>query len=211
MILQPTVFVCTNEECQVGNYKNDQKASSGIDPSAEGIIEIPSTHEGLPVTSIDSWTFAFMSKITEIIINAKLVTIKARAFTDCYSLRHINIPETVQTFETASLMFYNTTRTQYGLSDGKVIILFEGRSQLTKLCEEIFGFKETVIIVFQQTPLHRRIYDCLDTVFKLANPIIFSPSPISLCGVPSKCSCKTYQFQFYISIRILSYLSIFLN
>jgi BspA type Leucine rich repeat region (6 copies)/Collagen triple helix repeat (20 copies) len=63
-----------------------------------GYLVIPSTINGLSVTSIDQTAFYCCSYLTNIVIPNTVTTIGSQAFYDCYSLESISIPDSILTF-----------------------------------------------------------------------------------------------------------------
>ena len=63
--------------------------------SASGSLEIPSTYNGLPVTTIGYFTFTNHSGLTKITIPNSVTTIERLAFANIYNLRSIAIPGSV--------------------------------------------------------------------------------------------------------------------
>lgn len=70
---------------------------TGCDTVTTGIVNIPATIEGKPVTSIGDDAFANCDQITGVTIPDSVTTIGARVFWHCYELRQIVIPEGVTT------------------------------------------------------------------------------------------------------------------
>ena len=56
-------------------------------------LTVPETVDGIPVTSLGSWCFAYTSRITTVILPDTLETIEASAFINCTALRGIYLPE----------------------------------------------------------------------------------------------------------------------
>ena len=82
---------------------NDEETAYSVtdmDTSAAGSVTIPSTYNGLPVTSIGSSAFSDCSDLTEITIPEGVTSIGNRAFYECSSLTEITIPEGVTSIST---------------------------------------------------------------------------------------------------------------
>ena len=62
----------------------------------EGVVEIPATHEGLPVTAIGREAFTGKSKITEVIIPDSVKTIGNEAFASCNKLLKVSLGNGVE-------------------------------------------------------------------------------------------------------------------
>ena len=62
---------------------------SGIDRSSNGSINIPSEHNGLPVTSIGGYAFSGSGDITSVVIPQSITFIGDGAFRDCSQLAYI--------------------------------------------------------------------------------------------------------------------------
>lgn len=65
------------------------------DPSASGILDIPNTYNGKPVTSIGQYAFQGCSSLTDISIPNSVASIDDYAFYACSSLSNITIPNSV--------------------------------------------------------------------------------------------------------------------
>ena len=63
--------------------------------TASGSLDIPSTYNGLPVTSIGDFAFQFCSSLTSVTIPNSVTSIGNYAFESCSSLTSITIPDSV--------------------------------------------------------------------------------------------------------------------
>ena len=64
---------------------------------ASGALTIPATIEGLPVIKIEGVAFSLCYKLTHVTIPDSVTSIGSSAFSDCYSLKSITIPNSVTT------------------------------------------------------------------------------------------------------------------
>ena len=67
---------------------------TGYSGSPEEVV-IPSTYEGLPVTSIGNNAFAYCDGLKSVVIPDSVTRIGASAFYNCYSLTSVVIPDSV--------------------------------------------------------------------------------------------------------------------
>ena len=79
---------------------------SACNESAKGELLIPSTYNGLPVTSIGSSAFYYCEILTSVTIPDSVTSIGERAFVGCTSLTSITIPDSVISIGNSA--FYNT-------------------------------------------------------------------------------------------------------
>ena len=103
--------------------------------SATGVLEIPSTIEGYPVTTIGSYAFGGCSGLTEIIIPSGVTSINTYAFGECSGLTSITIPSTVTSIG-ASAFYGCSSLKEINLPSGIASIgasAFYGCSSLTSL------------------------------------------------------------------------------
>jgi len=63
--------------------------------TASGSLDIPSTYNGLPVTSIGDFAFQFCSSLTSVTIPNSVTSIGNYAFESCSSLTSVTIPDSV--------------------------------------------------------------------------------------------------------------------
>ncbi|NLB60850.1 MAG: leucine-rich repeat protein, partial [Clostridiales bacterium] len=70
--------------------------------NAEGVITIPNTVQGYPVTAIASSAFSGCSAITEVMIPDSIKTIGASAFAACVGLKSIQIPKSVTSIDSSA-------------------------------------------------------------------------------------------------------------
>ena len=84
---------------------NTEYSVSSCDPSASGILDIPNTYNGKPVTSIGQYAFQGCSSLTSISIPNSVASIGDYAFYACTSLSNITIPSSVTSMGAG--VFYN--------------------------------------------------------------------------------------------------------
>ena len=200
--IYPTHYTCTDTECSVGTGI-ETSAANAIDVNSIGIVVIPEFHDNLPVTSVGKFAFRLARNILEVKIEAKIKTIGERSFSDMSGLRIINIPETVTKIDKCGLQFSTE-----GLSNGTSLIIFEGKSSLESIGEEVFGFRTKVIIKYTKT----KSPSCASNAFSRVKTVeIYSPNIFLFCGkYKTKLSVmKTCNKAKNISMNIMSF-SIFI-
>ena len=105
-----------------------------MDTSAAGSVTIPSTYNGLPVTSIDSSAFAYCNSLVEITILEGVTSIGSFAFAFCVSLMEIVIPESVMSI--GSRTFYGcSSLAEITIPDSVASIGSEAFSYCSSLAE----------------------------------------------------------------------------
>ena len=77
------------------NDTGTEYSVSECDQSASGAIEIPSTYNSLPVTSIDHYAFSSCTQIESVTIPSSVTEIPWVAFYNCISLNSVNIPDSI--------------------------------------------------------------------------------------------------------------------
>jgi len=89
---------------------------SDCDQSASGSLDIPSTYNGLPVTSIGVQAFQSCTSLSSITIPDSVTSIGRQAFDSCSGLTSITIPDSVTSIG-ASTFFYCTSLTNISIPD----------------------------------------------------------------------------------------------
>ena len=105
------------------------------DQNASGSLDIPSTHNGLPVTSIGDWAFRYCTSLASITIPDSVTSIGENTFQSCSSLTSITIPSSVTSIKEST--FYDC----FGLTSVTIpnsvtsigINVFNGCSGLTSI------------------------------------------------------------------------------
>lgn len=95
---------------------------------SEATIEIPPTHNRLPVKSIDNGAFSYCNNLTSIIIPDSVIDIGNFAFSDCNNLTDITIPDSVNTIGSdafQSTAWYNNQPDGL-IYAGKVLYSYKG-------------------------------------------------------------------------------------
>ena len=158
----------------VGDDLVSNEKPNALDSNAEGKLIIPKIYMGLPVTIIGQYAFRYCTKITEVDVQADIILIKKRAFSDMCGLQKVTLPGSLQRIEDYGLQFSNT-----GSMSGNVLIVFRNNSQLSYIGNEVFGYKNNVIINYtsDQTP------QCHSNSFSGVNlMLICAPSEFLFCG-----------------------------
>lgn len=171
-IVNPKTYVCTSSSCTVGSG-DSSKFPNAIASTDIGIVVIPKLYNGTPVTSVGHSAFRLANRICEVKIYAELTMIGQRAFSDMISLRTINIPETLTKIDEFGLQFSNS-----GISNGTVFIIFEGKSSLSYIGQEVFGYKTKVVINYTSTKSPK----CASSAFRgTENALIYAPTSFLFC------------------------------
>ena len=147
---------------------------NALNSNAEGKLIIPKTYDDLAIKVIGQYAFRGCMKITEIDIQADIIQIKTRAFSDMSGLQKVILPNSLQRIEDYGLQFSNS-----GCVNGNVQIIFGQNSQLNYIGNEVFGFKNNIIIYYtsDQTP------QCHSNVFSgVSSMLIYAPSEFYFCN-----------------------------
>ncbi len=96
--------------------------------AASGSLEIPSTYQGLPVTSIGSGAFQDCTSLTSINIPDSVISIGVLAFYNCTSLTNITLPDSIlsigrQAFLLSSLSYIDIDGLTYLFSDSYAFLI----------------------------------------------------------------------------------------
>ena len=93
------------------NRDGNEYMVSRIDRSSNGSINIPSEHNGLPVTSIGGYAFSGSGDITSVVIPQSITFIGDGAFRDCSQLAYIIFEGEAPSLENNEDSSYNIVNT----------------------------------------------------------------------------------------------------
>ena len=109
------------------NRDGNEYMVSRIDRSSNGSINIPSEHNGLPVTSIGGYAFSGSGDITSVVIPQSITFIGDGAFRDCSQLAYIIFEGEAPSLENNEDSSYNIVNTStYALVQNDHIESFGG-------------------------------------------------------------------------------------
>ena len=77
------------------NSDGTEYSVTNCDTSASGSLEIPSSFNSLPVTSIDDYVFSSLTQIESVSIPSTITEIPWGAFYNCINLNSVNIPDSI--------------------------------------------------------------------------------------------------------------------
>lgn len=80
-------------------YVFDGTIKVDISEEASGKIKIPASIDGYPVTEVGQRAFMYNDNITEVILPEGIVRINCDAFSNCTSLTHVQLPNTLKIIE----------------------------------------------------------------------------------------------------------------
>lgn len=73
----------------------DEYTVTGVDYTFEGVLIIPSTYHGYPVTKIGDGALSSNDQITEVVLPDSITDIGGSAFESSHNITHVNIPDSV--------------------------------------------------------------------------------------------------------------------
>ena len=187
----------------VGTGVFDSYNPNAVSSTYSGEIRIPSSINDESVKEISACAFSRCCLITSVYIEPGITKICKRAFADCYSLIKINIPSTIESIGTSGIHFFNFT-TSNRVSSGTCIVHFEKNYVLKEIGSNCFGYKENVILYFEN-PVHPKLgTTCLNNVNRLK---IISPGPFVFAGYksfPKQPTQRPYCISAFTNILMIS-------
>lgn len=118
--------------------KNDSVEITDCDESASN-VEIPNEIEGMPVTRINEFVFAFCENLTEITIPGSVTFIDDAAFNICDNLENINISENNNIFCSLDGVLFNKEKTNLiKYPSGKKQEKYTINNEILKISENAF-------------------------------------------------------------------------
>ena len=174
-----------------------------------GNIEIPEKIGEKYIEAVGAAAFARCSKITHVLIKAKIKILYERAFADCCSLTYINIPSTVEEIRKGAIHSYNHTAYELSksiIATGFLVVFFEPNSNIKLINSNNFNYKFSIAIHFSEP-----VYPKIDkSIFNnCAHPIVTCPKYFTFNGVRSntrsctKCRKATQSFSMISSLLFI--------
>ena len=122
-------------QAQFNYVTNEQGTITITGGCTSGAVTIPSTINGLPVTSIGGYAFVDCTSLTSVTIPDSVTSIEDYAFLDCTSLTSVTIPDSVTSIG-AGAFDHCTSLTSITIGNGVTSIgagAFSGCSSLTNV------------------------------------------------------------------------------
>lgn len=108
-------FICLDGDDILNHLKysitNGEAKITGFYSTISGIVEIPETINGCPVTTIAGGAFRGCTTITRVIIPDSITSIASTAFRECKNLVSIVLPEKLQKISNSTFYFCTALRT----------------------------------------------------------------------------------------------------
>ncbi len=131
----------TGKQCSICNFitedslglkyilEDDHYILSGMGTCNDSKLVIPSTHQGLPVTSVAGYAFNRKSSLTEIVFPSTITTISDFAFVNCNNIKRIVFNGDVETISNSAFgNCFSLTEAYFRTGNEKQIPVQIGRS-----------------------------------------------------------------------------------
>ena len=177
----------------IGTNKSIQRNGVYNWELAGPVLTIPSVINGHQIEEIGQWAFFGCYYIEEVFISNSIKSINNRSFSDCFNLRSIVIPPSVEFIGYCGIHTYNASLASINLSlpnssedssNGTLTVVFQPNSQIKYIDQHGISRKKNIIIYYNDKsyfPCHK------DPFFKsvLYSIKIYSPYTNSFCNYPT--------------------------
>lgn len=127
-----TITVSNVSDILTYTVSNNQVTITRCSNDFSGVLEIPSTLDGYPVTSIEDSAFNHCKSLTNIIIPSGVISIGYDAFYDCADLTNVVIPNSVTDIDIGAFIstpWLNNYPNDFVIVGNNILIKYKGNQQ----------------------------------------------------------------------------------
>ena len=185
-IIEANIRYCkVSNEWFVGTNETSTETNAVLSKELlEETIIIPRFVDNHQITQIGQFAFYKCDKIINVIIDARITCINKQAFSRCFNMKFIRLPNTLKFIYYCGISLCNSTvNPECDQSIGETIVAFEPNTNLEFLHEGAFSWRTSFIFYLTNNMNPNTIigYIARETFYRVR-----SPFSVSFCGTQSE-------------------------